>query len=41
MSSVGDTRTFALATFPQLAMQSTPTEFSGFCCIFAPTMRLA
>ena len=41
MSSVGDTSTLAPAPRPVDAMVRTPTEDSGFCCIFAPTTRLA
>ena len=41
MSSVGDTKTRAPAMRPVDAIVSTPTELSGFCCIFAPTTRFA
>mmetsp|Transcript_4949 Transcript_4949/g.11755 ORF Transcript_4949/g.11755 Transcript_4949/m.11755 type:complete len:335 (+) Transcript_4949:351-1355(+) len=41
MSSVGLTSTLAPAPRPVDAMVRTPTDDSGFCCIFAPTTRLA
>mmetsp|Transcript_3243 Transcript_3243/g.10055 ORF Transcript_3243/g.10055 Transcript_3243/m.10055 type:complete len:304 (-) Transcript_3243:21-932(-) len=41
MSSVGDTRTRAPPRRPTLAIVRTPTEFSAFCCIFAPTTKFA